>query len=124
MKTQTLKLKIQAFISGAIFLVTSCEELTQTDLTDKQIVLTAPVDNLTTTATANTFAWDPTNGAAKYQLQIVSPKFDSVVRFVVDSSFSKTTFTYTLTPGQYQWRVRASNSGSQTAYFTRTITIQ
>ncbi len=102
----------------------SCEELTQPDLTDKQINIIAPVDNLVTTSTTNTFAWDPVDGAAKYQLQIVSPKFDSVVRFVTDSAFTNNLFTYTLTPGVYQWRVKATNAGSQTIYFTRKITIQ
>jgi hypothetical protein len=86
--------------------------------------ITAPVDNLVTTATTNTFAWEPVDGADKYQIQIVSPKFDSVVMFAVDSSFIKTTFTYTLTPGKYQWRVRASNASTQTSYFTRSFTIQ
>jgi len=102
----------------------SCEELTQADLTNKQVNIFSPVDNLVTTSTTNTFAWDPVAGAAKYQLQIVSPKFDSVVRFVIDSSFTNSVFTYTLTPGIYQWRVRATNAGSQTNYFTRKITIQ
>ncbi len=102
----------------------SCEELTQPDLTDKQINIIAPVDNLVTISTTNTFAWDPVDGAAKYQLQIVSPKFDSVVRFVTDSAFTSNLLTYTLTPGVYQWRVKATNAGSQTIYFTRKITIQ
>jgi hypothetical protein len=102
----------------------SCEELTQPDLTGKQINIIAPVDNLVTTATTNTFARDPVDGAAKYQLQIVSPKFDSVARFVTDSAFTNSLLTYTLTPGVYQWRVRATNAGSQTIYFTRKITIQ
>ena len=101
-----------------------CEELTEPVLTDKQIIITAPVDNLVTTATTNTFAWEPLDGVTTYQLQIVSPKFDSVVRFITDSSFTKNMLTYTLTAGKYQWRVRAINAGSQTNYFTRSITIQ
>lgn len=101
-----------------------CEEITQTDLTDKQINIIAPLDSLVTTSATNTFAWDPVEGAAKYQLQIVSPKFDSVVRFVADSALTNNLFTYPLTPGVYQWRIKATNAGSQTKYFTRKITIQ
>lgn len=124
MKNKTIKNIICfCFVTFTIALV-SCEELTQPDLRDKQINIIAPVDNLVTTNTTNSFAWDAVNGAAKYQLQIVSPKFDSVLNFVVDSSFVNPVFTYTLTPGIYQWRVRALNPGSVTSYFTRTITVQ
>ncbi len=122
---KTFKLNILGVCLAAFTAVlVSCKELTQPDLTDKQINIIAPVDNLVTTSTTNSFAWDPVDGAAKYQLQIVSPKFDSVVRFVTDSAFTNSLFTYTLTPGVYQWRVKATNAGSQTIYFTRKITIQ
>lgn len=109
-------------VISALFV--SCEELTQPNLTGKQINIISPLDSFVTTSTTNTFAWDPIDGAAKYQLQIVSPKFDSVVRFVTDSAFTNNLFRYTLTPGVYQWRVKATNAGSQTKYFTRKITIQ
>ena len=102
----------------------SCKELTEPILTNKQVSIIAPKDSLVTTLATNTFAWDGVDGATKYQLQIVSPKFDSVVRFVADSSFSANSFTYLLSPGKYQWRVRALNGSSQTNYFTRSITIQ
>lgn len=118
--------QLPLFTVGVLSIITfySCEEITQPDLSDSQINILSPVDNLVTNAATNTFAWDPVEGAAKYQLQIVSPKFDSVVRFITDSSLTRNQLTYTLTPGIYQWRVKAINAGSQTGYFTRKITIQ
>jgi hypothetical protein len=100
-----------------------CEELTEFELTNETIIITAPIDSLVTNNTTNTFAWEPLKGATKYNFQIVSPKFDSVISFIIDTTLTKNLFTYTLTSGKYQWRVKAMNEGSQTKYFTRTFTI-
>lgn len=102
----------------------SCEEITEADITNVPVIITAPIDSLQTSSASNTFVWENVKGAVRYQFQIVSPRFDSVVRFVVDSSLTSTIFTYSLSPGKYQWRVRGINTSTQTAYFVRTITIQ
>jgi hypothetical protein len=115
---------ILTLVIGITFIYSSCKEVTEPILDNKQIVISAPLDNLVTTTTKNTFVWEPVDGATKYQLQIVSPKFDSVLLFLTDSTFNKPMLTYTLTPGKYQWRVRAINGSSHTSYFLRSITIQ
>lgn len=115
---------LAAFTFGGITILLGCKELTEPILSDKQVVISAPVDNLITNSSANTFAWEPVDGATKYQFQIASPKFDSVVRFITDSSFTRNMIGFTLSPGKYQWRVRALNGSSQTNYFTRSITVQ
>ncbi|MBS1509218.1 MAG: hypothetical protein JST86_00140 [Bacteroidetes bacterium] len=111
-------------VAGLLFCMSGCKELTEPILSDKQIYIIAPKDSLVTTTAVNTFAWEGLDGATAYQLQIVSPKFDSVARFVTDSVFSRNQISFTLTPGKYQWRVRALNNSSQTSYLTRTLTVQ
>jgi hypothetical protein len=115
--------KIVAGILTLIFFY-SCEEITEVNLTTAPVIITAPVDSLQTSTALNTFVWENVKGAVRYQFQIASPKFDSVVRFVVDSSLTGNIFTYSLSPGKYQWRVRGLNTSTHTAYFVRTITIQ
>ena len=111
-------------LGGITVIAWSCNELTENILTDKQVIIIGPKDSIVTTSTTNIFAWEPVTGATKYQLQIVAPRFDSVVQFIADSTFTANSFNYALAAGKYQWRVRAVNSSSQSPYFTRTITIQ
>jgi hypothetical protein len=111
---------VSAFL---LFTLSSCEDITVDSLSGQKINIIAPLDSLTTSNSSNTFVWENVQGAEKYEFQVASPKFDSVVRFVLDSTFTKNSISYSLPSGKYQWRIKAINSGSQTSYFTRTITI-
>lgn len=121
-KVNFYKIMLQ-LILVSIF-IAGCEELSETDLSSRKVTLIAPADNIATTSTTNTFAWDPVDDASRYQIQIVSPKFDSIIHFITDSTITRTNFIYTLQQGIYQWRVRALNTGSQTSYSVHTLTIQ
>jgi hypothetical protein len=112
----------------AIFFLTllsSCAEVLEKPLTNDQLTVSAPVDNLVTADSLQTFHWEPLEGASSYQLQIVSPKFDSIVKFVADTSMSINFFPFALKTGQYQWRVRAKNQNTMTQFSApRNLTIQ
>lgn len=103
---------------------TSCEEiLLVDDISDKEVTLTAPVDNAALSSTGVAFSWDNVVNADKYQLQIATPNFETPLQIVLDTLVSKKSFTTQLNIGQYQWRVRAVNSGYETSYTTRSFTI-
>lgn len=113
------------FIIVCGFSVTACEEALEKPLTDVQVVLLAPVDSLVSTPVTQTFYWEIVPGATKYQLAIVSPKFDSIVKLITDTTITNNQFSYTLPVGKYQWRVRAINNSSNSAYSSiRKIVIQ
>ncbi|TMI63066.1 MAG: hypothetical protein E6H07_16855 [Bacteroidetes bacterium] len=88
----------------------SCVAAYEIDISRRKVVLLAPVNNLSTTEPMHTFYWALVDGAGQYQLQIVSPRFDSIVRLVVDTTLDRNTFPIVLAIGTYQWRVRAKNS--------------
>jgi len=102
---------------------TACSEFIEPSLTNKQVNVLAPADNVRSSDYNQTFFWDPVDGALKYQLQIAAPSFDAAARIVTDTTIGKTNFTYSLQPGKYQWRVRAVNGSSQTPYVTRRLDI-
>lgn len=124
MKKSLLSIRFLSIITMFPLLITGCKELTEVNLSGRQVAILAPVDALITNSTINSFAWDVMDGAKSYQLQIVSPRFDSVTRFVLDTTITKTTYTATLSPAVYEWRIRGINNSSQSAYTTRKITIQ
>ena len=93
-------------------------------LEDERIILLSPPDNYQTDVVTQNFWWDKIDKAARYNLQIVIPDFNTIQSLVLDTTVSTTKVTYTLNPGNtYQWRVRGENNAYSTPYATRTITI-
>lgn len=64
------------------------------------------------------FWWDKVEDALQYRLQVVSPKFDSATVMVADTVVKGDKLSLTLSPGNYQWRIRAENGSSETSYST------
>jgi hypothetical protein len=64
-----------------------------------------------TTSTTPTFSWTAVSGASAYQIIIArSPDFSDVA---VSETTTALTFSTTLSPGTYYWRVRGLNAASQ-----------
>jgi len=123
-KLKKIFLKIPGLVvfTGLITL-TTCEAIFEKNLEGEEVFLIIPLDNLTTGLAAQTFWWDRVDGAEGYNLQIVTPSFDSILRLVVDTNTINDRYETNLYPGVYQWRVRAYNYSSSTDYYGRTITI-
>lgn len=102
----------------------SCTEVFETNLSKASVNLLVPANNDTVVTNTNTFKWQEVEGADKYHIQIVAPSFDQMSSFLVDSSIDKSSESFTLSPGKYQWRVKATNHGSQSDYsFPRNLFI-
>ncbi|MFA6924757.1 MAG: hypothetical protein WC223_10960 [Bacteroidales bacterium] len=101
----------------------SCEDIIEPNLAKKSITLIAPSNNTSTSNTGQTFMWEKVKGAEQYNLQIATPTFAQVNKFVLDTNVTGTKCNYNLTPGAYQWRVKAFNNNSNTEYVTYSIII-
>ncbi len=113
------------FLCSAIFclIIPSCELIFETPLTGEHLELIMPADGIETDISSQTFWWDPVQESKGYNLQIVSPSFDTLLRLVIDTNVTSEKFEYSLYPGKFQWRVRAYNANTSTVYFTRDLTI-
>jgi hypothetical protein len=122
---QVIKNSIVAFCLLVILLsVHSCAEVFEKSLDNEKIVLIAPADSIIVNDSAEVFYWQPVEASTGYELQIVSPKFDSLANLVMDTTILSNTFPLVLDSGQYQWRVRAFNASSTTSFTSaRTFTI-
>lgn len=107
--------KILITLTSYILFV-SCSQAIEKPLENEEVVLTAPVNGLQTNLQTHTFVWEELNGAVSYKIQIVSPRFDSIARFVTDSLVKQNKITFQLGPGEYQWRVKAVNNSSSSKY--------
>ncbi len=120
-----MKLLIYMMVFFVVFFTfLSCEEvLIEEDLSDKTIVIIAPVDSTAVRNTSVTFSWEEVGQATSYRLQVAQPSFENASQIVLDTSVTATNFNTNLIRNEYQWRVRAQNSGSATPYVTAGFTI-
>ena len=112
-------LKIICLLSAFHF--SSCTDILLKDLDGEQVTILSPRDSLRTASNSVTFWWELKEGAESYRLQIVSPKFDSLITFLHDSPVVGDKFFRTFNTGTYEWRIRPENSVSVGDYVTRTL---
>jgi len=103
----------------------ACEEIIEVeDISNKTVNVLAPADTATLTISTINFSWDTVADAEHYKLQIAEPNFEMANQIVLDTTVTVTNFSQTLEFGDYEWRIRAENSGYQTTYSTQSFTIE
>ncbi|MBC7410097.1 MAG: hypothetical protein H7339_17065 [Arcicella sp.] len=116
--------KYITILSVAILTLCSCEEiLMEKDISNKVVNLIAPVNDAQFSSTSVSFTWATLEDATSYHLQIAKPNFTDPIQIVLDTLVSSTSYTKQLNIGQYEWRVKATNSAYETLYTTRTLTV-
>jgi hypothetical protein len=114
----------QLFFCFLSLLLFSCEKIILVDnISDKEVMLVTPQDNAQFYAAGVSFTWESLENAEKYRLQIAKPNFANPAQIVLDTLISKTTYTKQLTIGNYEWRVKATNSSYGTAYKSRVFAV-
>ncbi len=107
-------------------IICSCDDLFEvTDISEQQVIILAPKNTVTfsNNDTIN-FSWEALEDAETYEVQLATPDFENATQIVLDSITETTRLNATLNTGDYQWRVRAVNSGYTTAYTTSEFTIE
>ena len=106
-----------------LFLLASCTDLFLPNLAKQTVTILAPANNVLLTNATVTFWWNPVNTATQYEVQVVQPSFANAQTLILDSNVTGTTLFVSLSPGSYQWRVKASNGGSSTNFTTYSFRI-
>ncbi|WP_397301597.1 hypothetical protein [Nonlabens ulvanivorans] len=74
----------------------------------------------------NNFFWEDLEGATSYRVQVAEPDFINPTQITHDVIVQDSVGTSTqlnLTPGTYQWRVKAQNSAYQSPYSISDFTV-
>lgn len=106
-----------------ILLGYGCSDFFEPDISEKEVILLAPEDSLTTSQTSQNFLWDYVDGATGYNLRIVAPSFENIQKLILDTNVIGNSYRFTLSSGQYQWGVSAYNYSSATNYYYRSMAI-
>ncbi|HXB10121.1 MAG TPA: hypothetical protein VNW04_23520 [Puia sp.] len=102
-----------------------CKEVFEKSLDKSHVTLLGPANNLVSGSANQSFFWQPIDSGINYELQVVSPTFDSIGQVVADTVAARNLLPLSLEPGKYQWRVRAFNSSSSTPFSAPwTLTVQ
>jgi predicted secreted protein len=102
----------------------SCHDIKEVvDISGDTVNLLAPTSDAVITNAEVIFTWDALAEATGYKLQIATPSFGNASQIVTDSLVTATTFSKTLVSGNYEWRLRAENSGYQTPYFSHVFSV-
>ena len=120
-------MKVAKIITGMslliLFLVMGCRDVFEKDISEKEVELIAPADSVETTHATLTFVCEERDGATGYRLVVVSPSFDRIELYVLDTLVEGNQYTYTLEPGRYEWGVRPENSAYEGIYRWRVLTV-
>lgn len=111
------------FVLLNTLLLFSCDDVIEKDLSNKQLTVISPANNIITSNSTITFWWEILEGAEYYQIQIVKPSFDSIIQLILDTSTTKDKILLSLSPGNYQWRLKAWNNNSHSLISTLSLTI-
>ena len=93
------------------------------DISQKVVSLMTPANKSINTEKKVTFWWNALNGAEKYNLQVVSPSFTNPSKLIYDQWVTTNSVEVDLNSGDYEWRVKAANSASETAYSKFSMTV-
>ena len=108
-----------------LLLFISCDDILEVpDISDQQVILLAPAEGTSVRGNTTTFSWQAVTDAEEYVLQVATPDFNNASQIVIDSTLAGTSFTGELLPNSYEWRLKAVNSGFETAYAFRNFTVE
>ena len=119
-----IRKNISQVLLGLVLLSTGCTEFIEPSIEKKNVTLLAPSNGTESAVYAQTFWWEEVDNALQYRLQVATPDFNNPARLILDTIITKSRFSYTLDPGNYEWRVRAENGSSQTPYGKAAFIIQ
>lgn len=108
------------FATLAMFVLSSCDDFFEEDISDKTIQIVCPADGAELSVNKLSFVWDEEEGVETYHVIIVSPNFNNVQSYVCDTLLADYKFELELPTGDYEWAIRGKNSGyeSLTSYQT------
>ena len=107
----------------SILTVFSCKSIIEEDITGKQVSINSPTASSMLESYNQTFWWNPMDGITKYEVLLVTKSFTDIQKLIFDTLVTGTKFKYTLSPGEYEWRIRGVNGNYKSDYSGSKFTI-
>lgn len=114
--SKVYNMKNNIILFSLLISIVSCKEVFEEDISTKAVEIILPANNYTTPNRLINFRWNELEGASSYNIQIVSPSFSNIQSFTIDSNITNNQVTFNLSPGNYEWKLKAQNFNHETAY--------
>lgn len=102
----------------------SCDDIIEVeDISNQNIQTLAPQNNTEVAEGAINFSWNKIEDVTVYHIQIAVPNFSNASQVVLDSLVTSSSFTKTLVPSDYEWRVKGVNDSYQTNFTTNNFKV-
>lgn len=108
----------------------SCEDILEVpDISGETVQLLAPSDSTVVVQSNVNFSWNEVYEATQYHIQVAAPNFENAAQIVVDSvivvdsTFASPRITKSLVDSDYEWRIKAMNSGFETGFSVNSFTV-
>jgi hypothetical protein len=108
---------------AGIALSACTKDFVNKELKGKSLNILSPLNGYVSSSGTITFWWDVLDGADSYNIQVVKPSFAAIQSIVVDTTTTKNKLTYSLLPGNYEWRIKGINSSGSSQYSIYSFTI-
>ena len=120
-------MKLKRLLYGILpitILILACEDILEVpDISNQTVPILAPTDGSVLTTNTIGLSWERIEDATGYRVQVATPNFENAVQLALDSLVTVDTLDNVATRidqnlfnGNYQWRIKAVNSGYETAY--------
>ncbi|NAS32035.1 hypothetical protein GTQ40_13700 [Flavobacteriaceae bacterium R38] len=107
-----------------VFIIVGCDDILEVpDISNETVSLIAPSEGAIVQGNTTTFSWQPVADAEEYSIQVATPNFNEANQVIIDSIVRITSFTRSLLPNTYEWRIKALNSGFETSYTANNFTV-
>jgi type III secretory pathway lipoprotein EscJ len=116
-------MKKLTILGAFLWLCMGCEAILIEDISNKTVVVLAPTENSQVAAGTVSFSWKQLDDASSYTIQVATPDFTNATQILLNTNSSENSSSVVLSSGNYQWRVRASNSEYSTEYTTTNFTV-
>ena len=102
----------------------ACDDIIEVvDISNETVTIIAPVNGSVIDTTRVNFTWKAMEEAETYHLQVATPTFNEATQIVLDTVVTKTEVSKTLNNNNYEWRIKAKNSGYETVYTTQSFSV-
>ncbi|QQX76511.1 MULTISPECIES: hypothetical protein [Aequorivita] len=95
----------------ALFLLFSCDDILEKDISDMQLTVISPNEGDTIAGNTVQFLWNTIEGANNYTIQIYNNNL-----LVMDTLISAPPYIDVLASDSYQWRIKGENEAYETQY--------
>lgn len=104
-------MKYLILLVSGLLILSSCEKIVAKDITDETPVLILPTAGSVVTTNPIHFKWNEMEGAEKYHLMVVSPSFNAIQNYVLDTLVTGTNFYFPLDSNAYELKLVGVNAG-------------